>query len=173
MSDTENTANENVPARMEDRFQTEQFLPLRNMIRHISQLAELDPVDSQLIAARVINMIAMAETPEQVIEAAESGAADAADYLGRPLGLMAVQFDKSDDSYEEGTLGYYAILQIQLAERPETKEDPLIITIGAPNVVAAVYQWMRQGVVSDDNPYWFIINGRKTKRGTLYTVRGV
>ena len=147
-----------------------EMLPWEEMRQHIGQLAELDPVDSFSVAARVINEIAQADTAEAIFAANESGPGDVEDYLGSTIGLMRLQFAESSEEFAEGTLGYYAIMHVQVAGKPETQFEPLILTVGAPNVVASVYRMMRLGLFTEDNPVWFRIKGRKTRRGTLYTV---
>jgi hypothetical protein len=139
--------------------------PYERMIEHLTAIAELDGSDSFEIAANVIDEIGKASSLDEIFAANESGPTDVAEYLGTPLNMYEARFFKSAEQFRQGTLGVYCVFKAYT-----DKNDDVMLSVGAPNVVAAIYQMMQLHLFGPDNPVRFVIRGRPTAKGTLYTV---
>ena len=139
--------------------------PYEQMMRELGGIAQLNAGDNFDIAAGVINKIAVATSADQIFAANESGPGDASDYLGKPLGIYAVRYQKSAEQYASGTLGVYAVFDALTDDG-----EKVMISVGAPNVVASIRQMEVLGLFDESRPFRFVIRGRTTANGTLYTV---
>jgi hypothetical protein len=134
--------------------------------QQMAELAEAQGDASFEISARVLDAIAMAETPEEVFAANESGPGDMEDWLGIPLGVREIRPWKSSEKFRAGTLGFYVALDIVTREGKEE-----MITVGAPNVVGGIFRLYKLGYLGNGQaPFWLIVKGRETGEGTLYTI---
>lgn len=141
--------------------------PYEVMMKELQDIAEIESHGNVAfeIATQVIDKIAAATSPEEIFAANESGPADMADYVGRPIGIRTVRWFKSAESFSKGGLGVYAVLSIVT----EGGEDALL-SVGAPNIVASVHAVQKLGLIQEDGkPFWCMVRGRQTPNGTLFT----
>ncbi|MGI0135336.1 MAG: hypothetical protein ACREBW_10315 [Candidatus Micrarchaeaceae archaeon] len=146
------------PANTEKRF----YQVLQD---ELDTIATLDTTDSFEIASTVIDAIASATTAEEIFAANESGPADMADYLNSPLGITEVRWMRSAERFKKGTLGFYGVIN---AVTPGGEK--VLLSVGAPNVVASVRQLQKLGLFMEDQPFWITVKSRETINGNLYTV---
>ena len=145
--------------------EVEEMRPHQQMMRELAGMAELEAGDSFDIAAQVIDSIAEAQTAEEIFAANESGPKSAEDYLGQRIGLLDVRYRKSAERFRQGTLGVFAVL-----DAVDEGGEKILISVGAPNVVASVRRLQRLGLIDPGTPFWVKIKGRETENGTLYTL---
>jgi hypothetical protein len=144
---------------------SEEMRPWQQLQAQLKAVASLDSDNAFDIAASVIDQIAAATSVDQIFAANESGPADVADYLGRPLSIYDARYHPSAERFAAGTLGYYVVFDSYTDDG-----EKVLLSCGAPNVVASIWQMQRIGAFAPDKPFRMVIRGRDTANGTLYTV---
>jgi hypothetical protein len=140
--------------------------PYETLIQEIARRAELDGVSSFDIAANVIDQISQATTFEEIVAANNSGPVDVNDYFGTPLTVTNVRFMKSAEQFRQGGLGHYALINA-LTDRG----DELLLSTGAPNIVAGLYHMLRVGIIRPgEKDQRMSFQGRVTANGTLFFI---
>src|SRR5215831_19461288 len=146
---------------------TDETRPYRTLIRHIKAFAEASPIEAFEIAAIVIDKIAVAQTPDEIFAANESGPADMEVYLNRPLDVYNPRFAPSAEKFRKGGLGYYVVFDCT----PDGVKTT--VSTGAPNVVAPVFRLVQLDFIGEDKAFPLVVRGRETPNGTLFTCHAV
>jgi hypothetical protein len=148
-----------------DVAKSSEMRPWEALQSELQAVSASDADNSFEIAAAVIDQIATATSPDQIFAANESGPADVADYLNRPLNVYDARYHPSAERFRDGSLGYYVVFNSLTDEG-----EDVLLSCGASNVVASLWQLQKIGAFDPDKPCRLVIRGRETARGTLYTV---
>lgn len=140
--------------------------PFAKMREELKGMASLDAAagGGVEIAMTVVDLIATADSIEDIFAANETGPTALDDYINVPISCTDVMYLKSADKYKGG-LGTYAVFDI-LTDAGE----PAKLSTGAPNVVASLRQMQRLGFCKPDKPARFRILSRETANGNLLLV---
>lgn len=143
--------------------------PYEKLVSRLNGKAELDASvgsgqSAFEIASQVIDKIAQATTEDDIFDANDSSLGSIEDFVGQPINVTGLVFQKSDAKYKDG-LGAYAVIDF-FTDNAEVHKR----SCGAPNVVASLEQAQSLGLVKEDKPWRIKVVAKPTTNGTLLKI---
>ena len=157
----------NVPAEKNDANVSKQERPFEGLMRELHSRAKLEGSAFE-IASQVIDAIAQADSVEAIFEANESGPTSLKEneHLHKVnLNITDARYHKSAEKFAANNLGVFVTFDAYL-----DSGDEVMVSTGAPNVVASLYRAQREGWLSTDKPLRCRIVPKDSANGVLLTV---
>jgi hypothetical protein len=155
------TVTENVA---ENGGEIEGLRPYQRMTRQMLFIAENESSDNGFeIAANVIDKMLEGQTIDDILSAGSSGPKKGEDMLHKPFVVASLQLFKSAEKFKSGSLGVYYTVTF----RDPIKFTEDVFSIGAPNVVAALWAMDQKNVFDGDDSPTLVIRSKETGNGNM------
>lgn len=128
------------------------------LVRSLHERASSGNDSRREIVANVVDKIAAAKTVDDVLDANESGPEDVREFVGRPLTISNLRYQKSEDKYAEGGVGVFVIFDAE-----EDNGTPHLFTTGAANLVTSLHKLEEVGGI----PGRYVVKAKPTANGEL------
>lgn len=170
-----NSAAENVPENGTENTGVETLRPYERMVKQLRGIAKLEDENGRgfEIAANVVDKMLTVDTDDidalinEVLAAGEDGPLKAEDMEHKPFivqGSDGITWLKSAEAFEKGGFGTYAVVKCMTP----IKMEEIVFSVGATNVVAALYALWRKNVFDSDKNPILVIRSRPTPNGRLF-----
>lgn len=168
---TGNSAAEKAAENGPENTSVESLRPYQRMAKQIQGIAKLESENGAgfEIAANVVDKMLSVDSDDVdalidgILSAGADGPMKAEDMEHKPFIIREIQWMKSAEQYKEG-FGVYAVVKAMGA----IKMEDIMFTVGATNVVAALFAMDQKGVFESDNNPTLVIRSRPTPNGKLY-----
>lgn len=140
--------------------------PYERMVKQLQGIAKLESENGSgfEIAANVVDKMLSAESIDDILAAGQDGPLKAENMEHKPFLVRELSIHKSAEQFAEGGFGVYYVVTCNDAISLEEK----VFSVGATNVVAALFAMDQKGVFeSDENPM-LVIRSRPTPGGKLF-----
>lgn len=165
-------AAENAPENGAENTSVESLRPYERMVKQLHGIAKLDSENGSgfEIAANVVDKILTVDADDieslidGILSAGSDGPMKAENMEHKPFIVREITWLKSAEQFKDGGFGVYAVVKAMGA----IKMDELMFSVGATNVVAALFAMDQKGVFESENTPTLVIRSRPTPNGKLY-----
>lgn len=158
-----NNVAENAP---KNGAEVETLRPYERMVKQLQGIAKLESDNGSgfEIAANVVDKMLAAETLDDILAAGKDGPLKAEDMEHKPFLVRELSIHKAADAFADGGFGVYYVVACSDAVSLADK----VFSVGATNVVAALFAMDQKGVFETDENPTLVIRSRPTPNGKLF-----